>query len=244
MKYILFLLVGLPAVAFSSLFPDPVDDILKAKEVALLIKQLEELERHASQFNKQINGINNLKSEFDKKITESNKLMSGKYNYGSKYMIPGLDRWKGDIKKWGNLAKNYQKHSSDPLNNIIRDVEKTYKITKGTKIFTDDSQKEQADLFDDMSETVIASNAVATQSYNDVDNDLEVLEKLQEEIDKSDSQKKSLDLNARINIQKAKIEAKSNRLKAADAKLKALENQKEITDAKWVSEALDWNKTK
>ena len=99
-------------------------------------------------------------------------------------------------------------------------------------------------LFDDMSETVIASNAVATQSYNDVDNDLEVLEKLQEEIDKSDSQKKSLDLNARINIQKAKIEAKSNRLKAADAKLKALENQKEITDAKWVSEALDWNKTK
>lgn len=217
--------------------------IVEWKQLMVMFQQLNELRKHGGKLQQQVQGIANVKDEINKRINESKKLMSGKYTYGSKYIVPGLDRWEKDINDWSKLSKNYQHKGSDPVNKIVRDIEKTYKITKGDKIFKSSYQKEQAAVFDDLSETSIASNAIATQTYNDVDKDIKVLEELKTEIDKSDSQKKTLDLIARVNIQKAIIQAKSNRINAVQTKMVAIESQKEITDAKWVNEALDWHKT-
>lgn len=201
--------------------PDPTDNLMKLKELALLAKQLKELEEHSRKFTSQINGIVNVKNSIDKKMDESKRLMSGDYKFAVRHYVPELNRWDRRFQSWDSLIHKKRGHFA--LNNA-QDNDRT-----------DETSPKN---YESLSATTLATDEVATQTYDDVDREIEVLEKLRQDMSQATNQKAITELVARINIQKAIIQAKSNRLNAVQVKMSTETSKQMLKEEKWAEDFL------
>lgn len=234
-KYVLILTFFTSGLAFAGL----TDDWVQWEQLAQLYKEVSELQSQGRKLTSQIEGITSVKNTIDQKIRESQALMKGHYGFGSKqYGIPGLDRWNGVSKDWKTLVDGYKRDASDPLSKILKEVEQKYKLKSGSSYYKQKHLQEQAKAFDDLAKGAVAAQGVTTLAYNNVDEDIKALEKLRDEIERSDNQKQTLDLIARINIQAAIIEAKATRVNATKARLQATSMQSQVSDIKWAQNFL------
>lgn len=198
-------------------FPDPMDSLAKMKEIAILLNTYHELQNHGKQLARQIDGAIDIKNTFDRKMEESHRLMSGDFKFAARHYVEGLDRWERKFQSWDSLIK-----------------------TKGRrfKSTTRKSSELEEERFEELSSTNQATDEVATQTYNDVDREIEVLEKLKKDMNEATTQKAITELVARINIQKAIIQAKNNRLSAVQAKLATANAEQHLKEAKWADNFL------
>lgn len=234
-KLVLIIALTISSVSYAGFL----DGYIQLQQLWSLWDQFKVIQEHTKQFTSQIEGIKKVKDSIDKKIKESQKLMTGHYGFGiKKYGIPGLDRWDKVSKDWKTVLDGYRKDASDPLSKILKEVEKKYQIKSGTSYYKKKYLHEQAKSFDDLAKGAVAAQGVTTLAYNNVDEDIKALEKMRDEIEKSENQKQTLDLIARINIQAAIIEAKATRVNATKATLQASAVQSQVSDVKWAQNFL------
>lgn len=232
--------------AQAGLWPVPVPDPIEFKQIGLLLKQLQQLKKQVDQYDQQIRGVNNvvngvtnLKSSLEAQTKEYKQMMSGNFGYSRMYDKGVLNRWEGISRSWDSMVyKN--RRANDSVSRLMNNIESRFKSLKTESNKLGFSDKEQQELFQETNKTVVASRAVTEQSYNDIDKDIEMLEKLKSEIGKNKEAKATIDLNARINAQAAIIQAKEARIKAAQTQLQAISMQHEASDKVWANKFIDW----
>ena len=176
-----------------------------------------------------------------KELLNQQQLMKGSFNLSKLFDNPELRKWQHAGQSWTDLT-NISKGINDPLGKLTKELVDKYPIKKAQEVFTKATPKEQAELYDEMAKTAIAMSAQSKLSYNSIDSELKILEQLQDEIDKSgDSQKKILDLIARVSIENAKINAYRIKNEAMQSQVSSMGMQQQVNDTKWASDFLKWN---
>ena len=209
-------------------------DLLTVVEDAKMLKatyeQIEHIKSLKTKLEQQLSTLNHQKDL----LSASQKAMTGHYGYSSLFNNSSLNAWQHSGKEWSSLLEKKEK---DALFSFKEQLNKDFPVTKNP--FS--QNPEQVRLFDLLSKTTLASRATHALTYNAIEEELQTLEKLQAEIEKSPNQKSTLDLIARIQIEEAKLTAYQMKSQALKAELVSLQSQKEITDAKWASEFFKWH---
>lgn len=243
------LTIALLALVSGPTQADGFGDILKmiVKQVKIAGFSLDTLKDNFGEL-KDINGVLNkatgqIKTGFENQVKETinqQKLMKGNFNLGKLFNNPELNKWQRAGATWSDLT-NLSRTTSDQLGKLSKELIKKYPVKPSNEVYSEYADKEQAELYDDMSKTAIAMGAQSKLSYNSIEAELKVLESLQKEIDNSDSQKKTLDLIARVSIENAKINAFRIRNEAMQANATSMSMQQQVNDEKWASNFLKWN---
>lgn len=203
-----------------------------AEMLKATLEQIEHIKNVQSKLEQQLKTLDS-----QKKLLEStNGAMTGHYNYGA-IDNPLLKTWQHSGKDWSSLLNESE---NDALTALKKQITNEFPIKTADSLFTQHNS-EQTKLFDLLSKATLASRASHTLAYNNIDNELLMLEKLQDNIEKTPNQKAILDLIARIQIEEAKLTAYQIKQNAVNAQLTSLQNQQELTDAKWASEFFKWH---
>jgi hypothetical protein len=233
------LLILCTTSVFAWPFPTPVPapDPMKIKEIALLVKQLHELEEQTNHIKAQIDRVNSVKQSIDSKMNDTQQLMRGHYGFGKKFEIPGLNTWGHDAKRMNNLLSG--KGSDGVISQVFKEIRTKHAIKPTSELFQNRSESREAKHYQSTTETIEASRAVSTIAYDNMDEEIGIIEQLKGEIEKSENQKASLDLLTRMVAESALIQAKAVRVHAMQAELNAESLQTNVDDEALTSELLN-----
>lgn len=223
-RLIVMLLAGLASQAHA--------DLLGVEDLALLEQvkeQLQTMQRMHDSLQEQMKKLDAQK----RTLEDTQKLMTGHYNYGEMLDNATLNNWRHSAANWNDLTHLGEGNGSDPLSTLAKSLQKDFPQQKGQSLY---SNSEMARLFDQLSQTTLAARATNTLTYNNIDEELLMLEALQKEIEKSPNQKATLDLIARIQLEDAKLHAYQIKTSAVKNQLDSLQSQQQLTDTQWAND--------
>lgn len=235
---LLFLGSSLKALAIPG-----VDDAVFLKQLHQLIEQTKNMRKQlneAAQLKKEaINTVSGINKQIDE-LKETEKLLGkGHYQYGTKYDNPLFKKLRYAGKDFDDFLNAY-KGNSNALGKISKRLSEEFGMKDSSRVFTKNASKSQMKLYDEMAKFAIAAGAQSELSYGSVNDIQKMLDSLQADIDKADSQKALLELIARVEIEGARISAMRIKSDAANLKINSLNTQQSATDAQWASDFLKW----
>ncbi len=190
----------------------------------------------------QIKEIQTIQSKLEGQleVLKSNQAaMTGHYKYSSLFNDSSLKDWQHAGNDWSSMLDS-STSNSESLTAIKKQIQKEFPIKNAASLYSR-TDSENAKLYDLLAKTTLASRATSTLTYNNIDKELLMLEKLQQQIEESPNQKATLDLIARIQIEEAKLIAYQLKSTAVSSQLTSLQSQQEVSDAKWASDFFKWH---
>lgn len=219
-------------------------------EDAVFLKQLEQLVEQTKNMHKQlkeaaqikreaVNTVSGINKQIDE-LKETEKLLGkGHYQYGTKYDSPLFKKSRYAGKNFDDFLNAYKGNSS-ALGKISKRLSQDFGMKDSSRVFTKNASKSQMKLYDEMAKSALAAGAQSELSYGSVNDIQKMLDSLQADIDKADSQKALLELIARVEIENARISAMRIKSDAANLKINSLNTQQTATEAQWAADFLKW----
>lgn len=222
----------LPKSGFAIVPATPVIDLEQIMRTMELIKhakkQFEELKDIKE------NGVKNL--EF---LKQQSSYMTGHYGYSSIDNKPNLQNWGTGSNFWEQVLNVYQQGGNPgDVGSVAKTLERQYPIKSASEVYPYNAA--QGQYYELQAKTTLASRALSQVSFDRVSKEIEMLDELKDEIEKSPNQKATLDLIARVQIESALIQTQIERLLATLLQQTSVNSQAEPNGAVATHHFFDW----
>ena len=214
------------------------------EEYAVLMKQLTQLIKQTKTMHNQLKEAVAIKREAERTVSGINTqigelkatqdlLGKGHWQYGSKFDMPELKRWRDAGEDFDAFLNAGQRAGA--LGVIAKRLGGEFGTQPTDGVFNAKAQKA---LYEESVKAALSSGAQSELSYSHVNAINSMLEKLQAGIDNAQSHKALLEIIARAQIENAKINAMRIKTDSASLKLESINLQQTVSDAKWAAEFL------
>lgn len=183
------------------------------------------LQQQISQYTNVLPNINTVLQNEYNALYQNN----GHDGYGNLFFNPSLQSWGTNTSNWNLVLQSYQQGGTG-LGQIAQQLNQQFPI-QPSSIVNPNTQSINAQYYTLEAQTALASRAASQLDYNNIQNQINYMQQLQQQIDKTPDIKGALDLQNRIAVE-------NNLIQLEVLRLTALSNQQQAVKAQGESNSL------
>ncbi len=211
----IFGFLGLSQTATADVFSDILNEL----------ESQTNLQQQISQYTNVLPNMNTVLQNQYSALYQNN----GHDGYGNLFFNNALQSWGTNTSSWSSVLQSYQQGGTG-LGQIAQQLNDQFPI-QSSNIINPNAQSINAQYYTLEAQTALASRAASQLDYNNIQNQINYMQQLQQQIDKTPDIKGALDLQNRIAVE-------NNLIQLEVLRLTALSNQQQAVKAQGESNSL------
>jgi type IV secretion system protein VirB5 len=208
--------------------------IAKADVFSDILNKLENqtnLQQQISQYTNVLPNMNTVLQNEYSALYQNN----GHDGYGNLFFNSNLQSWGANTSNWNSVLQSYQQGGTG-LGQIAQQLNEQFPIQSNT-VANPNAQTINAQYYTLEAQTALASRAASQLDYNNIQNQINYMQQLQQQIDKTPDIKGALDLQNRIAVESNLIQLEVVRLTALSDQQQAIKAQGDVNSIVNISNA-------
>jgi hypothetical protein len=179
------------------------------------LEQQTNLQQQIQQYTSQMTGLEQ----------QTLQTMIGSYGYGSLNYNPNLQSWGSNSENWNSVLSSYQQ-GGNGVAQIAQEHNQQFPIQQSS-VVNPNPQSLDAKYYSLQAQTALAARSASEYDYNNIQKQINNLQQLHDQVDKTTDLKAAVDLQNRLQYESSVIQIELLRLASLSNQQQAIEAQGE-----------------